>query len=189
MIVTSDSAGEPARFLPLEDLERALQALPGAPTDHGHVSLVVSRRDGGRRETPERVRVTPDGGVPGDAWGRQESPQREGQLAVMEIAVARLIAHGQPLLLFGDNLFLDLDLSAQNLPPGTRLAVGNAVLEVTPKAHNGCWKFRGRFGDAALRFVAGPARRHRNLRGIYMCVVAAGEVGPGDAVTVLARGA
>ena len=109
------------------------------------------------------------------------------QIAVMQTAVAELIANGQTLTLFGDNLFLELDLSAANLPAGSRLRVGGAVLEVTPMPHNGCRKFQARFGQDALRFVSVMQLRHRNLRGIYMRVVEPGDVQPGDAVEVLAR--
>jgi ribosomal protein S18 acetylase RimI-like enzyme len=105
----------------------------------------------------------------------------------MQRDVADLIANGQPLTLFGDNLFLDLDLSAANLPPGSRVRIGPAVLETTALAHNGCKKFRTRFGDDALRFVSTPRLRPRNLRGIFMRVIQGGEVGAGDAVEVLAR--
>ena len=75
--------------------------------------------------------------------------------------VAALIANGQPLTLFGDNLFVDLDISTANLPSGTRLRVGEALVEVTPKPHNGCSKFEGRFGADALRFVAPAPTRPR----------------------------
>ena len=105
----------------------------------------------------------------------------------MEAGVAELIANGQPVSLFGDNLFLELDISTENLPPGSRVRAGTAVLEVTPKPHNGCRKFRGRFGEGALLFVSEPGLRHRNLRGIYMRVVEEGEIGAGDSVEVLAR--
>jgi MOSC domain-containing protein YiiM len=105
----------------------------------------------------------------------------------MQHGVALLIANGQPLCLAGDNLFFDLDLSAANLPIGSRLRVGAAVLEVTPKPHNGCRKFMGRFGNDALRFVAHPERRPLNLRGIYLRVVEDGEIAVGDVVEVLAR--
>jgi MOSC domain-containing protein YiiM len=98
-----------------------------------------------------------------------------------------LIANGQPAALFGDNLFLDLDLSAANLPAGSRVRVGRALLEVTPKPHNGCQKFRARFGDGALRLTAMAARRPRNLRGIYMRVVEEGEVRVEDAAVVVSR--
>ena len=105
----------------------------------------------------------------------------------MQADVATLIANGQPLTLFGDNLFLDLDLSQENLPAGTRVQVGGALLEVTPLPHNGCRKFLSRFGPDALRFVSAKEQRHRNFRGIYMRVVGRGVVRPGDPVRVIER--
>jgi MOSC domain-containing protein YiiM len=102
--------------------------------------------------------------------------------------IAELIANGQPLTVFGDNLLVDFDLSAANLPPGSRLCVGEAVVEVTPKPHNGCEKFRGRFGGDALRFVAAPATRDQNRRGIYWKIVVAGEVETGATIRLLSRG-
>jgi hypothetical protein len=184
-VVDSQSLGDPGRFRTLADLQSGLSTLTTAPTEHGSVALLVSRREEGRRHTLDRAFLTPDLGMPGDAWGRRPNPKTDGQLAVMELAVAELIANGQPLTLFGDNLFLTLDLSTPNLPPGTRLRAGGALLEVTPKEHNGCHKFRARFGTEALRFVSTPPLRHRNLRGIYMRVIEAGEVGPGDPVEVV----
>jgi MOSC domain-containing protein YiiM len=186
--IDSNSVGDPARYHRLEDLERAFAALPSAPQHRGRVALIVRRREGGWRETPDRARLTPEAGLPGDAWGRHAAPKPEAQLAVMQIDVAALIANGQPLALFGDNLFLELDLSAANLPLGSRVRVGGASLEVTPKPHNGCHKFRARFGPEALEFVSKPDLRPRNLRGIYFRVVEAGEVASGDPVEVIARG-
>jgi MOSC domain-containing protein YiiM len=110
-------------------------------------------------------------------------------LAVMQRDVAELIANGQPLTLFGDNVFVDLDLSTANLPAGSRLRVGAVELVVTPAPHNGCRKFRGRFGDDALRFVAARHLRPRNLRGIYLRVVSGGDVACGDPVVVVSRAA
>ena len=185
--IDSNSVGDEGRYLPLADLERMLDGLARPPAERGRIAIVVRRGPGGLREAPDRVVVAPDVGVPGDAWGRKPEPNPDTQLAVMQSGVAELIANGQPLTLFGDNLFLDLDLSAANLPPGSRVRVGAAVLEVTPVPHNGCQKFRSRFGDAALRFVARRDRRARNLRGIYMRVVEAGEIGPGDPVEVISR--
>ena len=179
--------GDPSRHLPLGELEQKLGTLPAAPRDAGRVAFLVRRRPDKVRETPTRIDLGPDTGVPGDAWGRGEKPDRAAQLTVMEIDVAEMIANGQPLTVFGDNLFLALDLSVENLPTGSRLRLGRALLEVTAKPHNGCRKFAARFGHDALRLVANPQLRHRNLRGIYMSVVEAGEVAVGDAVAVVSR--
>ena len=179
--------GDPSRHLPLGELEQKLGTLPAAPRDAGRVALLVRRRPDKVRETPTRIDLGPDTGVPGDAWGRGQKPDRAAQVTVMEIDVAEMVANGQPLTVFGDNLFLALDLSVENLPTGSRLRLGRALLEVTAKPHNGCRKFAARFGHDALRLVANPELRHRNLRGIYMSVVEAGEVAVGDAVAVVSR--
>jgi len=180
-------SGDPSRHLPLGELEQKLGTLPAAPRDAGRVALLVRRRPDKVREAPTRIDLGPDSGVPGDAWGRGQKPDSTAQVTVMEIDVAEMIANGQPLTVFGDNLFLALDLSVENLPTGTRLRLGRALLEVTAKPHNGCRKFAARFGHDALRLVSSPELRHRNLRGIYMCVVEAGEVAVGDAVAVVSR--
>jgi MOSC domain-containing protein YiiM len=186
-VINSNSIGDPAHFQALEDLERRFESLPQAPADQGQVGLVVMKGHGGQRETPEQVLLSPPAELAGDGDHAQEDLDGEKQLTVMQFDVAELIANGQPLPLFGDNLFLDLDLSTENLPAGSRVRVGGAILQVTPVPHNGCRKFRGRFGDNALQFVSKKELRHRNLRGIYMRVLEGGEVGPGDPVEVISR--
>lgn len=187
MTIDSESIGDPARFRAFDDLYNALVTLPAAPRDTGTVSLIVRKVHGGVRELPRSIRLTPDEGVPGDAWGRSRNPDPVAQLAVMQTPVAALIANGQPLELFGDNLYLDMDLSVANLPIGSRLRVGQALLEVTPQPHNGCKKFRARFGDPALRFVSDPDLRPKNLRGIYLRVIEPGDVMVGDPANVVHR--
>jgi MOSC domain-containing protein YiiM len=186
-VIDSHTDGDPAAFLALDVLEARLARAPRAPLDTGLVRVLLTRHAGGRREVLERAVLTPQSGMPGDSWGRQRHPAPEAQLAVMQYDVAELIANGQPLALFGDQLFLELDLSAANLPPGSVLRAGAATLEVSPEPHEGCRKFRERFGDGALRFVSKRELRHLNLRGIYLRVVDAGEIVTGDPVHVVSR--
>lgn len=180
--------GDPERHLCLAELRAGLAALPPEPdTERGRVARIVRRLADGSRETLGATELSVALGVPGDGWSRRPPRDPESQIAVMRHAVARLIANGQDLSLFGDNFFVDFDVSAANLPPGSRLRVGAALVEVTPKPHNGCAKFHARFGDDALRFVQAPATRHLNLRGIFWKVIEGGIVRPGDAIVVLAR--
>lgn len=184
--IDSRSVGASDCFQPLDWLEETLRGL-NPPRDRGRVALIVRRGKGGVREVLARVGLTPGDGIPGDAWGRARQPDPATQLAVMQWDVARAIAGGQPPALFGDNLFLDLDLSAGNLPPGSRLRAGAVTLEVTSEPHTGCGKFRRRFGDEALRFISRPDLQHLNLRGVYMRVIDGGELATGDVLDVVSR--
>jgi MOSC domain-containing protein YiiM len=186
-VIDSHTEGDSATFLEFDVLQTRLASAPGASADVGRVRMLVTRHQGGRRQSLEHVTMTPESGMPGDAWGRQRRPSADAQLAVMQFNVAELIANGQPLELFGDQMFLDLDLSAANLPAGAVLRAGTVTLEVTPMPHNGCRKFRARFGDSALRFVSARELRHLNLRGIYLRVTEEGEIAVGDPVKVLRR--
>jgi hypothetical protein len=177
--------GDPARHRTLAQLEAGLRALAPAPRDEGRLHLIVRRRADGVRESLDRVRLSPEEGLPGDRWGRRVPRKPQAQLTVIQKGVAELVAHGQVLTVSGDNLVVDLDLSAASLPVGTRLRVGGAVVEMSPKPHNGCAKFAARFGADALAFVKEPRTRDRNLRGVYWTVVEAGEVRVGDPVVVL----
>lgn len=177
--------GDPTRHLPLDELVARVRALAEAPRDSGRLHLIVRRHPDGIRESLERARLTVEGGVPGDRWGRRLPLKPEAQLTVMRSDIAEAIANGQPLTTFGDNLFVDLDISAENLPVGTRAWFGSALLEVTPKPHNGCLKFKGRFGQDALEFVQAKPTRNQNYRGIYFRVVEPGEARVGASVSVI----
>ena len=169
------------------ELEARYENLPPAPTDAGRVALIVRRPATDLRETPDRVELSPEHGVPGDGWARNAHRNTDNQITVMRHVVASLFANGQPPEIAGDNLFVDLDLSSANLPAGTRLRVGEALVEVTPEPHNGCSKFRARFGADALAFVQAKETRHLNFRGIHFRVIEAGEVAVGSTIAVLSR--
>ncbi|MFT5430524.1 MAG: hypothetical protein ACI9OJ_001199 [Myxococcota bacterium] len=177
---------DPARHLLLEAIQDALAQLTPRPTETGVVRHLVARTADGQRAMPPRARLSAEGGMPRDRWALGEA-MPEQQLTVMETDVARLIANGQPLTLFGDNLFVDLDLSAQNLPIGTRLRAGEVLLRVTSEPHDGCKKFLTRFGKDALRIVANPTWRQNNYRGIYMTVEESGWLAVDDTIEVVSR--
>lgn len=180
--------GDPNRHLSLAELRAGLEALPTEPdAERGRVAGIVRRLADGSRETLSATDLSVELGVPGDGWSRRPPRDPESQIAVMRNAVARLIANGQDLALFGDNIFVDFDISAANLPSGSRLRVGAALVEVTAKPHNGCAKFHERFGDDALRFVQAPATRHLNLRGIFWKVLEGGTLRAGDAIVLVDR--
>ena len=183
---TAGPLGDSSRHLPLETLEQALATL-APPRDAGRVAMIVSRGADGRRETPQRAQLSPADGVPGDAWQRKTPQKRDAQISLMRVDVAELFANGQALSLFGDNLLVALDLSRANLPPGSLIRAGEALLEVTPEPHNGCAKFRQRFGDAALRLTAAPRFHEQRLRGIYARVIEPGQVSVNDALDVAQR--
>jgi hypothetical protein len=176
-----------------DQLEAALDDIRLAPADAGTVDLVVRRPAEGEREVLGEGTLDPAEGLVGDNWlarGSRHSPdgsaEPDRQLNVINSRLSRFVAvDPERRRLAGDQLHLDLDLSQANLPPGTRLAVGSAVIEVTEPPHLGCAKFVERFGKEAMRFVNSPLGRELRLRGLNAKVVVAGTVRPGDAVSKL----
>ncbi len=172
------------------ELEAFVVTLQLAPKDLGTLDLVVRRPAGGMREVLDEGRLTVADGLEGDTWKVRGSKRTSDgsshpdmQLNVMSAPLVTFLA-GDPdrRALAGDQLFLDLDLSHDNLPAGTRLAIGEAVIEVTAQPHTGCAKFVERFGAEAMRFVNGPVGRPLRLRGLNARVVVEGVVRPGDKV-------
>jgi MOSC domain-containing protein YiiM len=172
-------------------IEAGLDEIRQAPADVGVVELIVRRPAVDEREVLEEGRLDERLGLVGDTWiGRTEdgSPHPDMQLNVMNARVIRLLADSadrERWALAGDQLYLDLDISEANLPAGTRLALGSAVIEVTDQPHTGCQKFSSRFGVDALRFVNSPVGRELHLRGINARVVEGGTVRAGDTVRKL----
>lgn len=177
-----------------DELLAGLEHIRQAPPDGGRLELIVRRPAVGEREVLEEGELDVVDGLVGDTWRQRpssrtpdRSPDPDCQINVMGARVADLVAgHPDRRALAGDQLFLDLDLSAANLPPGTRLAIGTAVIEVTAQPHTGCGKFVERFGLEAMKFVNSPAGRALNLRGINARVVQSGAVRAGDRARKLA---
>jgi hypothetical protein len=175
----------------MEELRAAFGTIRQAPADLGAVVLVVRRPEQNRREVLDEGHFDEIHGLVGDTWPQRRSrltadgsPHPDTQLTLMGVrAIGAISPDDGRWPLAGDQLFVDLDLSLTNLPPGTRLQVGEAVLEVTPQPHTGCAKFVERFGLDAMKWVNSPEGRELNLRGIYAKVVSAGRVRPGDAIT------
>jgi MOSC domain-containing protein YiiM len=171
------------------ELEPHLPHLQDAPRDDGTVALVVSRPAPGERQLLTEARLDPVLGMIGDGWSERPHrtlgvPHPDKQVTVMSSRMAAILTRqprGQALA--GDQLYVDLDLSTANLPPGTRLEVGSAVIEVTEPPHTGCAKFVRHFGEEAMRFVNGREGRALRLRGLNARVVTPGVVRPGDRVT------
>ena len=174
-----------------EELAAGLDAIRAAPAEVGSLEMLVRRPVVNGREVVEEGLLTADEGLVGDYWlarGSESTPggaaDPDRQLTVMGSRVVDLLAAGDRAAWprAGDQLYVDLDLSIANLPAGTRLEIGSAVIEVTEPAHTGCSKFSARFGREALRFVNSPEGRGMRLRGLNARVVRPGTVRRGDVV-------
>ncbi len=171
-----------------ERLGAGLAQIRDSPQDSGRLLLIVRRPAAGERELPTEAILDQVTGLAGDSWLARGStstpdgsadPQR--QVTVMNARVAELVAGGiDRMPLAGDQLYIDLDLSLRNLPPGSLLAVGQAVLQVSDAPHLGCAKFVERFGAEAMRFVNSRVGRQLRLRGMNTRVVVPGTVRLGD---------
>jgi len=181
------------KHLSTEELHAGLDQIRRAPKNEGVLELIVRRPRKGEREVLSAGQLDLSDGLVGDSWkDRRSSRSKDGlahpdmQLNVMSSRVIALLSQDKSRwALAGDQLFVDLDLSAANLPPGTQLAIGAAVIEVTPEPHTGCGQFVERFGADAQKFVNSPIGRELQLRGINARVVQAGAIAVGDAVRKL----
>ena len=183
----------PVTHLTMSELEAGLAEATQSPKDAGVLEMIVRRPQIGAREILEAGQLDLDEGLVGDSWKLRSrrrtadgTPHPDMQLNLMNSRVVALVSQDRSRWhLAGDQLFVDLDLSAANLPPGTRLAIGSAVIEVTAEPHTGCSKFVERFGVDAMTFVNSRERQELHLRGINAPVVGAGAVRVGDTVSKL----
>jgi hypothetical protein len=174
----------------LATLEQGLPEVLAAPKHSGTVELIVRRPAEGERQVLEEAQLDPAEGLVGDGWRTRGSKATEDgsshpdmQLTLMSSRAAALLAGDRDRWqLAGDQLYVDIDLSNANLPAGTRLEVGSAVIQITDAPHTGCGKFVSRFGVDAMKFVNSKVGRELNLRGIYAKIVSGGTVRAGDAV-------
>lgn len=179
--------------LSTSELEAGLGNIREAPSDRGTLELIVRRPAVDKREVVEMAELDLEKGLVGDSWIHRSSratpdgsPHPLMQLNVMSSrAISLIAADPERWSLAGDQMYIDLDLSIDNLPTGTRLAIGEAVIEVTEPPHRGCQKFSGRFGAEALRFVNSEVGRALRLRGLNARVVVAGTIRRGGAVSKL----
>jgi hypothetical protein len=161
-----------------------------SPRDAAAISLIVQRPERELRTVVEAARLDPVEGLVGDSWlarGSSSTPDRSADpLSQLTIMSTRVLAAIEPDTsrwpLAGDQLYADLDLGVENLPPGTQLRVGEALVVVTERPHTGCAKFAARFGLDALKWISTPEGRAARMRGMYVQVLEGGSVRVGDAI-------
>jgi hypothetical protein len=176
--------------LTVEELEAGLAQIAQSPKDNGELKLIVRRPATGQREVLEMGELDLVVGLLGDNWKARGSPRTpdglanpNSQVTIMNSRVIALVAREeQRWPLAGDQLYVDFDLSASNIPPGTQLAIGSAVLEVTAQPHAGCKKFADRFGVQAVEYMNSPEQKGLQLRGINTKVVQPGTIRVRDSV-------
>jgi len=178
------------KFLKSEELEAGLDEIRNSPKEEGVLSLIVCRPATGEREVLQEAKIDVIEGLVGDNWKTRGSPHTadgsahpDQQLNIINTRVITLLAPDKDRWkLAGDQLYIDLDFSDENLPSGTRLMIGSALIEITSRPHNGCDKFSERYGLEAKKFVNSPAGKKLHLRGVNARVILSGIVHVGDVV-------
>ena len=184
-----------AIHLNTERLEAGLDHIRQSPADVGTLLKIVQRPDIDKREVVEQGMLDVDEGLVGDTWKDRGStrtpdggPNPEAQVTIINSRALDLMAQSEERWpLAGDQLVIDIDMSKENLPPGTRLSIGSAAIEISGHPHTGCVKFADRFGKDALRFVSTPLAMDMRLRGVNTRVVQSGTIRAGDTVAKICR--
>ena len=146
--------------------------------------MIVRRPAEDERETVDVGQLDPEVGLVGDNWSQRGEPHLGAQLTLINSRVLDAVAGKRDRWpLAGDQIVVDLDLSKENLPSGTRLKVGEAEVEISAVPHTGCAKFAARYGREGLRFVNVGDGRERRFRGVYATVIEGGSFSVGDKIT------
>jgi hypothetical protein len=177
-------------YLSIAELEAGLEHIRQAPRDGGVLEMIVQRPQIDERRLVDQGELNPVEGLVGDNWkdrGSNHTPDGSAnlyaQITIMNARCIALLAQNEERwALAGDQLYVDFDLSDDNIPPGTRLAIGSAILEVSAEPHSGCKKFSSRFGVEAMKFVNSPEGKQLHLRGINAKVIQEGVIRVGDTV-------
>jgi MOSC domain-containing protein YiiM len=179
-----------ALHLSRDQLEAGLDIIRQSPQEQGTLDMIVRRPQTEVRDIVQEGALDLDVGLVGDNWktrgGAERPANPETQITLTNARTIQHIAQSKDRwALAGDQLYVDFDLSEENLPAGTRLSIGSAVLEITAEPHNGCKKFVERFGMDAMLFVNSDIGKALHLRGVNARVVQTGKISVGDAVRKL----
>ncbi len=177
----------------LQELQTTIPDISASPADQGTVDMIIRRPKTGERDALDSCELDETHGVVGDNWEQRGSAATpdgsanpEAQLTIINTRIIEAVAGEKSRWpLAGDQLVIDIDLSHDNLPVGTRLSIGTAIIELTAEPHTGCVKFMNRFGKDALRFVSGPEAMRQRRRGANAKIIKSGTVNLGDTATKL----
>jgi hypothetical protein len=178
------------QHLSMMELETGMDHIRQSPKDDGVLKWIVRRPAVDKREVITEANLNTIEGLEGDTWKTRGSSHTvdgsanvDAQITVMNSRAIALVAQDEERWsLAGDQLYIDMDLSEDNLPPGTRLSIGSAILEVSAQPHSGCKKFSSRFGVEAMKFVNSPEGKRLHLRGINTRVIQSGTIRAGDVI-------
>ena len=181
--------------LTTEEIEAKIADVLSSPNDNGTLEMIVRRPAENKRQVVESGFLSVENGLVGDNWLIRGSSRTDNglghpemQLNLMNWRFVNLIAGSRERVqLAGDQLFVDLDLSPDNIPPGTQLSIGDAIIGITAIPHLGCKKFVERFGIDAMKYANSDFGRSHNLRGVNAKVAKAGDITVGDSIQIVGR--